>query len=151
MDEQRHENDFDRVVEDATKIEVSQLKGKSSQGKLFAATDLLGIATTGNEPKVKGRKTKVSARTVRSLLTYKPILAVAGIKDKPAFFFHGTGDELVSYEHTNFMYSAARTRKYRLLIEGGDHGMILDDSVRKQILSYYLRGLEKNKLLSVVT
>lgn len=88
----------------------------------------------------------MSARTVRSLLTYRPILSVPGIIEKLAFFFHGTGDQLVSHEHTNIMYSAARTKK-RLLIEGGDHGMILDEAVRKKILSYYLGQLEKNKLL----
>lgn len=147
--QQRLGNDFDNVVKIAAEIEVSQLKGKTSQGKLFEATYLLGISTTGNEPKVKGRTTRVSARTVRSLLTYKPILAASGISDKPAFFFHGTGDQLVSHEHTNAMFAATRTKKkYRLLIEGGDHGMILDDSVRKRILSNYLGGLEKNHLLA---
>jgi pimeloyl-ACP methyl ester carboxylesterase len=147
---ERHGANFEPLIEEATKIEASQLKGKSA-GKLFESTDLLQIAGGEDQPKVRGRTTRVSARTVRSLLTYRPILSVPGIEDKPVFFFHGTGDELVSYEHTNAMFAAARTKKSKLLIEGGSHGMILDEPVRKKILSTYLGGLERGHLLERVT
>ncbi len=144
---QRLQTDFDPVVEKATKIESSQLKGRASSGKLFEVTDLLRISSNQSEKKVKGRTTRVSARTVRSLLTYRPILSVPGIGERPAFFFHGTKDQLVSHEHSLEMYEAAGPRRYKLLIDGGDHGMILDSSVRKRILGTYLGELEKNGLL----
>ena len=146
--EQIHGKDFDRLVEDVTKIEALQIKGKGVSQKLFEVTDLLRIPVAdSNLPEVKGRTTKVSARTIRSLLTYRPILSVPGVAGKPAFFFHGTGDQLVNYEHTLAMYAAAKTKKYKLLIKGGDHGMILEDSVREKILSLYLHELKKNSLL----
>jgi fermentation-respiration switch protein FrsA (DUF1100 family) len=145
---QRLEKDFDRVVEEATEIEVSGIKSGSVPGKLFVTTDLLRIVTVGGKPpKVKGRITEVSARTVRSLLTYRPILGVPGIANKPAFFFHGTKDQLVSHEHTLAMYAATRTKKFKLLVEGGDHGMILDASIRRRILGVYFRELKKSRLL----
>src|SRR5579872_3125033 len=140
--QQRLGTDFDQCVEEATKRELAELKGgsrklakktDSDSKKLFEVTDLLRIPETGGiESKVKGRITKVSGRTVRSLLTYRPILAAPGIpKDTPAFFFHGTGDELVSHKHTLALYEAAGSqKKHKLLIEGGSHGMILDPTVR---------------------
>jgi hypothetical protein len=42
---------------------------------------------------------------------------------------------------------ATRTRKCKLLIAGGSHGMILIDSVRKKILSTYLRKLRSMNVL----
>ena len=145
---ERQGENFDRLVETATRIETLQIMGRRSSGRLFEVTDLLRIPVSdASEPKVKGRTTKVSARTIRSLLTYRPILSVRGIADKPVFFFHGTGDQLVSHEHSVAMYTSAKTKKYKLLINGGDHGMILEDLVREKILSLYLRELKKNSLL----
>ena len=141
--QQRLGKDFDSVVTEATRIELSQLKGGIG-GKLFEITDLLRIP---KGPNVKGHLTRVSARTIRSLLTYKPILAASGISGRPAFFFHGTGDQLVSHEHTLALYNAARTEKYRLLIEDGDHELILEKRVRDRILSFYLSHLKKAELL----
>jgi fermentation-respiration switch protein FrsA (DUF1100 family) len=141
--------DFEAFTSRASKYEVLRLKKNEDYiGPLFEVPKLLRIPTENDAQKVvRGRITHVSVRTVRSLLTYRPILGVPGIKNKPVFFFHGTGDELVSHRHTLEMYIAARTRKYKLLIPGGSHGMILLDSVRNKILSMYLRELHKNNLL----
>lgn len=148
--QQRLGDNFHTIVEEATKIELSQLVGGSSnkKGRLFEATDLLNIPKSDG-PKVKGRITKVSARTVRSLLTYRPILAAAGIPSGiPTFFFHGTGDELVSHEHSLALFDATKSQnKHKLLIEGGSHGMILEQKVRDEILSFYIENLKENKLL----
>jgi alpha-beta hydrolase superfamily lysophospholipase len=141
--QQRHGNDFDSLVRKAARIELSQLKGGGG-GKLFEVNEVLRIE---KGPKVKGHITRVSARTIRSLLTYKPILAAPGISGMPAFFFHGTGDRLVSHEHTLALNNATRTEKYMLLIEGGDHEMILEKPVRDRILSFYLSHLKKGELL----
>lgn len=145
---QKLQDDFDRTVEEASKIELSRLKGTAGTGRLFEVTELLRVPTgKGDQPKVRGRTTRVSSRTIRSLLTYRPILSVKGIEGRPAFFFHGTKDSLVPHENSLAMYAAAKTPKYKLLIEGGDHGMILDGSVRERILTMYLRELRKNGLL----
>ena len=148
--QQRLGRDFDAFVSRVSRFEALQLRRERHAGPLFEVSELLRIPSNADAPtgKVRGRIARVSAQTVRSLLTYRPILAVPGIRDKPVFFFHGTGDQLVSYEHTLQMYRVAEKPKYKLLIRGGDYGMILIDSVRKKILSTYLRWLRAANILS---
>jgi fermentation-respiration switch protein FrsA (DUF1100 family) len=143
---QRLGRNFGTFISKVSKCESLRLKGAENYSEpRYEVADLLRIPK--EEGKVKGRVTNVSVRTIRSLLTYRPILNVPGIKNKPVFFFHGTRDQLVPHEHTLQMYKAAKTRKYKLLIRAGDHGMILLDSIRKRILSKYLHELHENDLI----
>ena len=91
-----------------------------------------------------------AGRSALSEVESKQILAAAGIpKDVPAFFFHGTGDELVSHEHTLALYEAAGSqKKHKLLIDKGSHGMILDPALRQKSLTMYFEELKRNDLLS---
>jgi fermentation-respiration switch protein FrsA (DUF1100 family) len=146
--QQRLGNDFETLVSKSSRYEALQLKKREEYiGPLFDTRELLRISADEDTKKVKGRVIQVSVRTIRSLLTYRPILGIAGIRNKPIFFFHGTSDELVPYQHTLEMYKSARTRKYKLLIPEGDHGMILQDAVRNKILTMYLHKLRKLNLL----
>jgi pimeloyl-ACP methyl ester carboxylesterase len=140
--------DFDKFISLISKIEISELNRPDSSPQLFEVSDLLKIPSESRvQHKIKGRTTKVSVRTIRSLLTYKPILSVPGIRNKPAFFFHGTDDRLVPHKNTIQMFNAAKTQKYKMLVPGGDHGMILLDPIRKKILSMYLDDLKAANLL----
>lgn len=146
--QQRLGKDFETFVSRISSYESLQLKREDYVGPLFEVSELLRITSKGSQQdKVRGRITRVSARTVRSLLTYRPVLGVAGIEGKPIFLFHGKRDQLVPYEHTLEMYKRANAPKFKLLIPGGDHDMILLDSVRKRILSLYVRELRSLKLL----
>ncbi len=56
---QRQRENFDPLVREATRNELSQLKGGSG-GKLFEVTDLFRIPKSDpSEPKIRGRTTRV--------------------------------------------------------------------------------------------
>ncbi len=141
--------DFERFVSDLAAYEVSLLKGERKSSPLFKVADLLegGRDATKSRTKIRGRTTKVSVRTIRSMLTYKPIISARGISGKPVYFFHGTNDQLVPHSHTLEMYKAVRARKRKILIRGGGHEMILDESIRRRITTSYLRWLREDNLL----
>lgn len=142
---ERHGSEFEKFKQRLSRAETNDILtgGLSTFSVLYVLNPgkkfRKSILKSGRE--MPERINYVSARTLRSLLVYRPNDFVPTLKDRPCLFVHGRRDSLVSWRHTSRMSGNAESSGNTIYFNSGDHDLVVSIKRRKEIISRYLDAI----------
>jgi pimeloyl-ACP methyl ester carboxylesterase len=142
---ERHGSDFKRFMQRLSRAETQDiLNGGLSP---FSVLYVLNPGKKFRKSILKSEREMpeginfVSARTLRSLLVYRPVDFVPALKDRVCLFIHGKRDGLVSWKHTSRMSGSTESSGNTIYFDSGDHDLVMSTRRRKEIISRYLDAI----------